>query len=51
MSLLYSDLDPADSGAIVRELESRSIPYQLKAGGTQVWLRFMPEFPSDTLIP
>ncbi len=44
MSLLYSDLDPADSGAIVRELDSRSIPYQLKAGGTQVFV------PSDQML-
>lgn len=38
MSLLYADLDPADSGQIVTELESRQIPYQLKAGGTQVYV-------------
>ena len=44
MSLLYSDLDPADSGAIVRELEGRSIPYELKAGGTQVFV------PSDQML-
>ncbi|MEP3116513.1 flagellar basal-body MS-ring/collar protein FliF [Nisaea sp.] len=38
MSLLYGDLDPADSGAIVKELESRNIPYELKAGGQQVFV-------------
>ena len=44
MALLYSDLDPADSGAIVRELETRNIPFQLKAGGTQVFV------PSDNVL-
>jgi flagellar M-ring protein FliF len=44
MSLLYADLDPADSGAIVRELDSRNIPYQLKAGGTQVFV------PADQML-
>ncbi|MEO9903587.1 flagellar basal-body MS-ring/collar protein FliF [Nisaea sp.] len=38
MSLLYGDLDPADSGAIVKELEARNIPYELKAGGQQVFV-------------
>jgi len=44
MSLLYSDLDPADSGAIVRELDTRGIAYQLKAGGTQVFV------PADQML-
>ncbi len=44
MSLLYADLDPADSGAIVRELETRNVPFQLKAGGTQVFV------PSDNVL-
>lgn len=38
MSLLYSDLDPADSGQIVQQLESQQIPYQLRANGTQVFV-------------
>ena len=38
MSLLYADLDPSDAGQIVRELETREIPYQLKANGTQVFV-------------
>ena len=38
MSLLYGDLDPADSGAIVKELEARNIQYELKAGGQQVFV-------------
>src|SRR3546814_2420059 len=43
-SLLYADLDPADAGQIVRELETREIPYQLKANGTQVFV------PSDDVL-
>ena len=39
MSLLYGDLDPADSGAIVNELEARSIEYELKAGGQQIFVQ------------
>lgn len=38
MGLLYGDLDPADSGAIVKELDTRGIPYELKAGGQQVFV-------------
>ena len=38
MSLLYSDLATADSGGIVNELETRNIPYQLKANGTQIFV-------------
>lgn len=38
MSLLYGDLDPGDSGAIVKELEARNIQYELKAGGQQVYV-------------
>lgn len=38
MSLLYADLATADSGEIVNELESRNIPYQLKANGTQIFV-------------
>ena len=39
MSLLYGDLDPADSGAIVNELEARDIKYELKAGGQQIFVQ------------
>ncbi|WP_420404641.1 flagellar basal-body MS-ring/collar protein FliF [Nisaea sp.] len=38
MALLYGDLDPADSGSIVKELEARNIEYELKAGGQQVYV-------------
>lgn len=44
MSLLYADLDPADAGQIVRELESHNTPYQLKANGTQIFV------PSDEVL-
>lgn len=43
-SLLYADLEPADAGQIVRELETREIPYQLKANGTQIFV------PSDDVL-
>ena len=36
MALLYSDLDPSDSGAIVKQLESQNVAYQVKAGGAQI---------------
>lgn len=36
MALLYSDLDPSDSGAIIKELDQKNIPYQLKSGGSQI---------------
>ena len=36
MALLYSDLNPSDSGAIVKQLESQNIAYQVKAGGAQI---------------
>ncbi len=34
--LLYSDLDPRDSGQIVQKLEAQNIPYQLRGDGTQI---------------
>ncbi len=40
MTLLYGDLSLEDSGQIVALLETQDVPYQLKAGGTQV---FVPE--------
>lgn len=36
MSLLYADLDQADSGKIVSKLESLGVPYELRAGGRQI---------------
>lgn len=36
MTLLFADLDLRDSQTIVRELESRNIPYQLRGDGTTI---------------
>ena len=36
LSLLYADLDQADSAKIVAELESLGVPYELRAGGRQI---------------
>jgi len=38
MSLLYSDLDPNDSGAIVKQLEAQKIPFELARGGTEIYV-------------
>ena len=38
MTLLFGDLDPSDSSKIVAKLESSKTPYQLKAGGTQIFV-------------
>ncbi len=36
MGLLYSGLDPGDSGKIVTRLETMSVPYQLTGDGSQI---------------
>lgn len=36
MSLLYGDLDMADSAKIVERLDSLGVPYELAAGGAQI---------------
>ncbi|MBF0246983.1 MAG: flagellar M-ring protein FliF, partial [Alphaproteobacteria bacterium] len=36
MALLYGELEPQDSSAIVAQLQSQNIPFELKAGGSQV---------------
>ena len=36
LSLLYADLDQADSAKIVAKLESLDVPYELRAGGRQI---------------
>ena len=36
MAILYTDLTLDDSGSIVRELESRNVPYNLRNGGASV---------------
>lgn len=40
LALLYGDLDPEDSAAIAGQLQAQKIPYELRAGGTQI---FVPE--------
>ena len=44
MGLLYSDLSPQDSGQIVGKLEAQNVPYELRAGGTQIYV------PSDRVL-
>jgi len=44
MSLLYSDLDASDSGKIVAKLDAMAVPYELRAGGTQIYV------PSDRAL-
>lgn len=36
MSLLYGDLDLKDSAQIVQRLEAMSVPYQVRADGSQI---------------
>lgn len=36
MALLYNNLDPSDGGAIISQLESMKIPYEVSANGTSV---------------
>ncbi len=38
MTLLYGDLDQQDSSQIVQRLEAQQIPYDLKAGGKQIFV-------------
>ena len=38
MSLLYSDLDPADSGKIVAKLDALAVPYELRGNGSQIYV-------------
>jgi len=44
MSLLYSDLDPGDSGKIVAKLDSMAVPYELRGNGSQIYV------PSDKAL-
>jgi len=37
MTLLYSGLDPSDSGQIVQRLDAQSIPYELRGDGSQIY--------------
>lgn len=36
MALLYAGLDPADGAKIVAKLETMSVPYDVRGGGTQI---------------
>ena len=38
MALLYGDLDPQDSGQIIQTLQSKNIPYDIKACGKQIFV-------------
>src|SRR5262245_51398496 len=38
MGLLYSELSAQDSGQIVAKLEAQNIPFELRAGGAQIWV-------------
>ena len=38
MALLYGDLDPQDSGQIIQTHQSKNIPYDIKAGGKQIFV-------------
>jgi len=44
MELLYADLQPADANAIIKELDARKIPYELRANGAEVFV------PSDQVL-
>jgi flagellar M-ring protein FliF len=36
MALLYGNLDPADGGSIITQLEAQKIPYEVAAGGSSI---------------
>lgn len=36
MALLYNNLDPADGGAIIAQLDTQKIPYEVSGGGTSI---------------
>jgi flagellar M-ring protein FliF len=38
MALLYGDLDAQDSGQIIQTLDLKKIPYDIKAGGKQIYV-------------
>ncbi|MFQ5786286.1 MAG: flagellar M-ring protein FliF, partial [Alphaproteobacteria bacterium] len=44
MGLLFGDLDPGDSSKIVTRLEGMNVPYELRAGGSQIFV------PSDQTL-
>ena len=36
--LLYSGLDPDEAGRVVDEIQGKGIAYELRAGGTSIWV-------------
>ncbi len=38
MTLLYSGLDPADSGQIIQRIETQGLPYELRGDGSQIYV-------------
>ncbi|HEX2114573.1 MAG TPA: flagellar basal-body MS-ring/collar protein FliF [Alphaproteobacteria bacterium] len=44
MGLLFSELSAQDSGQIVAKLEAQNVPYELRAGGSQIFV------PSDRVL-
>ena len=46
MALLYGNLETQDSSAIVAQLQAQNVPFELRAGGTQI---FVPEGQSGQL--
>ncbi|MGH6893751.1 MAG: flagellar basal-body MS-ring/collar protein FliF [Dongiaceae bacterium] len=38
MTLLYSGLEPADSGQIVQRMDAQGVPYELRGDGSQIYV-------------
>ena len=38
MTLLYSGLDPSDSGQIVQRMDTQGVPYELRGDGSQIYV-------------
>jgi flagellar M-ring protein FliF len=38
MSLLYGQLSPEDSSQIAAKLEGEGVPFEIRSGGTQIWV-------------
>jgi flagellar M-ring protein FliF len=38
MTLLYSGLDPSDSGQIVQRMDAQGVPYELRGDGSQIYV-------------
>lgn len=44
MEMLYGHLDLADSGVMIKQLEGTKTPYELRSGGSEIWV------PSDQVL-